>query len=209
MEELNAIIATQIAAELRPDERLIWAGQPTMKNARRSAWRAVIFGIPFLAFSLFWMTMVLSPVWSAPAGQAPGALGIFLLIFSCFGVPFVVAGIGLVTAPYWAIRRARKTWYALTNQRAIINLVKWNGATDVFSYHGDALNKMSRRVFSDGSGDLVFEELAVNAKQPLFGGTSRKRCQIERRGFLGIRDAVAVEQLMRQSLQQVDHSSRA
>jgi len=203
MDELNPEIGAQVAVEIRPDERLIWAGQPTMKNARRSAWPICLSGIPVLAFALFWVTMAGSMIWFGPAGNAAGIPGKVLNLFPLFGLPVVIFGLAMVSAPYWAMRRAKKSWYALTNQRTIVSLANWFNSGDVTSYPSQALTKMSRRNYSDGSGDLIFEELPMGLKQLMMSGMIggfRHFQQTDRRGFLGIADVRHVEELVRQTL---------
>jgi hypothetical protein len=117
------------------------------------------------------------------------------MIFPLFGLPFVFVGLGMLTAPYWLARKARRTCYALTNRRAIVFDVSWRGAVTVYSYGPDQLAKQYRRENADGGGDLVFEEITtVNRSSDGPSTTTTKR------GFLAIDDVRAVEALLRKSL---------
>lgn len=203
MYELNAAIAAQVAGELQPNEKLLWAGQPTAKSGRRSAWPVCLFGIPFLGFSMFWVAMAGGMVWFGGPANAPGFMGVVGMIFPLFGIPFVLVGLGLVSAPYWTVRRARKTWYALTNQRAIVHNGSLFGASEMTSFRGDALGKMSRRSYADGTGDLVFEEGFPGGNQWMTNmpmNRFHRHSQIQRRGFFGIPDVKTVEELVRKTL---------
>jgi hypothetical protein len=93
---------------LDPDERLLWQGAPatglrfTGGGLAKSA-----FGVFFLAFSVFWVTMASS------IGHGTA--------FPVFGVPFVLVGLWLVVGHWFYDAYKRKhARYALTTRRAII-----------------------------------------------------------------------------------------
>jgi len=97
---------------LDADEKLIWHGAPAT-GLRFSGAGLVLsfFGIFFLGFSVFWITMAFG------MGGGSGMARVFPL----FGVPFVLIGLWLV-AGHWffdAYKRKRAR-YALTNKRALI-----------------------------------------------------------------------------------------
>ena len=105
----------------------------------------------------------------------------------------MLVGAAMLLAPVWKARVAKKTIYALTDQRAIIFEAGFNSTT-IRSYAPDDLEKLSRRERSSGAGDLVFEE--VEATSRFNEGSPSK----SRRGFLAIRDVAVVERLLRETL---------
>jgi hypothetical protein len=186
---------SRVRAELRDGEQLLWVGQPRPRWFSREAVPLVLFGIPFTAFAVFWTAMAL---WMGAGVNArnngPGLL--FQVCFPLFGLPFVVAGLGLLTSPYWQRRRALRTCYALTDRRAIVWEAGNFGSVTVRSYEPDALKAMERVEYPDGSGDLVFEEV----RRVWTGSQGRRRTSTERRGLLAVDDVRTIETLVRKAL---------
>ena len=50
-----------------------------------------------------------------PRDQMPFQL--ISICFPLFGLPFVLIGLGMLTAPHWAKRKALRTAYAVTDRR--------------------------------------------------------------------------------------------
>lgn len=183
----------RVRGELTAGERLLWVGQPNPRRAAKVGWFITLFGIPFAGFALFWMTTASNML--RGFGNAPGPFRWFSLLFPLFGIPFFLAGLGMLTAPYWLARKARRTCYALTDRRAIVFDAGWRGGLTVYSYGPDDLTKQYRREHADGGGDLVFEEITtVNRTSDGPSTTTTKR------GFLAIDDVRAVETLLRKAL---------
>lgn len=87
-------------------EDIRWQGRPDAAvDWKLSSIPAVLFGLAFSGFALFWMVM---------AASAGGAMWMFGLIHFTAGLSI---GIGPV---YWSAYRRRNTWYTLTGKRAII-----------------------------------------------------------------------------------------
>jgi hypothetical protein len=197
IESLPEHLDILVRSELRDREELVWASQP---NPRRFMWFStpiVLFGIPWTAFAIFWMAGAASPMLfghgEGGANDGPQAgPNIFAICFPLFGVPFVLIGFGMLSSPFWMYRRARRTYYALTDQRAIIWSVGLFGGTEVRSFQAADLGKMVRRDYADGSGDLIFEE-AVSRNGD--GGSHRPE-----RGFLAIENVREVEALIQRTL---------
>src|SRR5438270_640660 len=72
----------------------------------------------------------------------------------------------------------------------------WWGGTEVSSFTGTDLSNVTRREYSDGSGDLVFQELVSTSRD----SHGNLRTNSTERGFLAIADVHAVEDLIRQTL---------
>lgn len=91
---------------LDQDETILWQGRPDgafyfdIGNIF-----ALVFGIFFAGFALFWMLM---------AAQAGG-------FFWMFGLLHFFVGLGVAIGPtFYSTFRRRHTWYTLTNRRAFI-----------------------------------------------------------------------------------------
>lgn len=179
----------RIERELEEREELIWAGRPDPKLMGCRSTPAVIFGIPWTAFSVFWVYMAGQGIWG---GSGPG--GVMKWLFPLFGVPFVLIGIGMLSAPWWAGRAARKTLYALTDRRCVI----WRPgfrSISVKSYGPDDLDGMSRVERRDGVGDVIFVR-SIRIREP--GSSSDTVSTPE--GFMGVADVRTLERLIRDTL---------
>ena len=167
-----------INGQLDPGEGLLWSGSPGAGRMALSALPAAVFGIPFTGFAMFWMGMAYSMT-----SKQGGAVTLFPL----FGIPFLLIGLGMLTAPLWAWLMAGRTLYAVTNKRAII--ISGVLATAVQSYPHSEINDLTRVERPGGAGDLIFATRLVTTRR---GGTRRQPI-----GFLGIPDVRSVEQLIR------------
>jgi hypothetical protein len=178
-----------IQVELQPGEKLLWSGRP---NPKRMAWQlpniiAVVFAIPFTLFAIFWMCLALLPMAAffsaAEPSQMEGAA--FSLCFPLFGLPFLLVGLVMLTAPYWAYRRALKMVYGLTDRRALI--LTTGKSISVKSYSDEDIDNIERTEQADGSGDLIFAREEYRR---------RGRRHTRNIAFIGIPNVRAVERLM-------------
>jgi hypothetical protein len=196
MEPLPEDLDNRVRSELRPGERLVWTGQPLPRRFMRSAIPVVLFGIFCTAFAVFWMAGA-SGLFFGVGGGGPGGFDAFFFIcFPLFGVPFVLIGLGMLSSPFWMYRQAKRTCYALTDQRAIVWAAGWFRSTEVRSFAPSDLSRMSRRDYADGSGDLIFEEFLYMTRDC----DGDLQSQMTERGFLGIADVREVEELVRRTL---------
>ena len=169
-----------IEAELNDAEKITWIGRPIPRRFALGSIPIVLFGIPWTAFALFWMA-------GASGFQIPDFKEGFDL-FPLFGIPFILIGFGMLSTPFWMVRKAKKTAYALTTTRAII----FDGgfSTTIRSFGPDRLTDLRRKQRSDGSGDLIFE------RKHSYGSDGDR--QTTDHGFLAITDVKAVEDMVRQ-----------
>jgi hypothetical protein len=169
--------------ELTSGESVAWVGQPIPSRLARAMLPSVLFGIPWTAFAIFWTVM------ASGAPRQSGSSG-WLWVFPLWGVPFILIGFGMLSSPYWVLRRARRTAYVLTNQRAIVMSIGWRGKTAIRSFEPDALKDLRRNERSDGSGDLIFAEDVSPG--------NRGRDRVTNAGFLAIKEVKNVEEQVRQ-----------
>jgi hypothetical protein len=177
-----APLRNKVEMELRSGERIVWSAQPIPQRFSRGSWPIVVFGIPWTAFAVFW---VVAAGWGTSRGSMPGPFKLFPL----FGVPFVLIGIGMLTAPIWMKRKARRTVYMITDQRAVILSEGLRGRTRVESYAPEQLQSIMREQNADGSGDIIF----VTRDWRDSDGDRRT----QRIGFVGVPDVKAVEEHIR------------
>src|SRR5262245_41285862 len=158
-----------VQAELQPGESVRWLDQPIPTRFALSALPVFLFAIPWTAFSLFW-------IWGASQAKCDGReAGLFAL----FGIPFVLVGLGMFASPGWAMRRARRTVYLVTDRRAVVLSAGFGGAVSVRSFEPEKLGNLRRDQRADGSGSLVFGQDAV---------ARRNGQRTKDYGFLAVRD---------------------
>jgi hypothetical protein len=129
----------QMESELQRGEKVLWIGQPRPGRVMLSTLPIFLFGIPWTAFAVFWVGMALFLGGGVAKGPDPGAGRWLSLCFPLFGVPFVLVGLGMLSAPWWARRRAKRSCYAVTNQRAIVRQAGVFGGVAVRSFGPDQL----------------------------------------------------------------------
>ena len=181
-------VATMVGSELQPGERITWAGQPIPRFFARRSIGAVLFGIPWTAFAIFWIAGASGFKWPDFSHGAG--------LFPLFGVPFVLIGFGMLSTPYWMRRKARRTAYVITDRRALIlDGGAWRSVT-VRSFEPKRLGDFRRVQRTDGSGDLIFERTWATDSEGYKQSTDH--------GFLAIRNVREVESLIRQLSKSAD-----
>ena len=172
----------KLEMELRSGERMIWSAQPIPKSFQRGSWGLVLFGIPWTAFSIFWVGAASFGTWKVGNG--------WFSLFPLFGLPFVLIGIGMLTSPYWMRKKATRTLYAITDQRAIVLSQGFRGRMTIQSFAPTELQSTSREENNDGSGDIIFTTRTWRDSD----GDRRT----QRTGFTGVPDVKRVEELIRE-----------
>jgi hypothetical protein len=168
----------RLRAELKPGESLVWSGQPDPGRYMRDGFKLWFFFIPWTAFSVFW-------IFGAMGFQMP-KFESWWNAFPLFGLPFLLIGIGGLSAPLWLRRKARSMVYAVTSQRAITI----EGATSITvrSYLASDIGDLERVEHADGSGNLVLRSESYRD-----GDGDR---QTRKHGFFAIADVRRVEKLI-------------
>jgi hypothetical protein len=181
---------TQIQVELRPDESIVWAGNPNPRSFATSSdsLGTMIFGLLWTAFSATFMFAGLNDQYN--------------IIFFLFGLGFTLIGGVMLGSPIWAYREAGKTAYVITDLRAIIfdggglrigpgdeGVNVGLASAAVHSFDLERLTSLESESRTDGSGDLKFKlkmSRFSSADDPVLEG-----------GFIAIPNVVAVEALLR------------
>ncbi len=179
----------QIASdEVTPDgEHVVWCGRPDPLRLAATTIPSVIFGVPWTAFSVFWIYAASG--FTFPPDISEGGFSLFPL----FGVPFVLIGLGMLLSPLYKFYQAGKTLYIITDKSA--RIVIDGNSKSVRTFSGSDLKSLRRTEKSDGSGDLLFsKDISVFSK-------GRRTSSV---GFFGIPNVRFAEQ----SLLKLRESSR-
>ncbi len=108
---------------------------------------------------------------------------------------FMMVGLALLSSPFWLWRKAKHTFYALTDRRAILWEAGWFGSVAVRNYRPDDLSRLFRIEYP-GGGDLVFEEQYTFQTKNERGEIATPKAH----GFIGIENVREVEDLLRSTL---------
>lgn len=183
----TANLPTELAAVLEekrePGEQLLWTGRPAPLRAVRGEWGLFVFAIPWTAFALFWETMVIG--FGTKSTDAPPGVPWMMALF---GLPFIAIGIGLLSAPFVAMAKARGTVYAVTNKRVLF-LTRKGGKYETHSLVPQYVGDLRSTERGDGSGDLTL------VAAPQYGATSAA----EHTRFFGIPGVREVERIVRET----------
>jgi hypothetical protein len=171
----------RVRRELEVGESIRWMGQPVPRFFAPTTIGAVLFGIPWTAFALFWMC-------GASGFKLPNFSQGGFAFFPLFGIPFVLIGFGMLSSPLWAYRKALKTVYAITNRRAIAIEGGWT--TTVRSFRPDQLKTVYRKERRNGIGDVILG-------QRVWTDSDNDRRSVDV-GFMNVRDAKRVERLVQE-----------
>ncbi|MGH7131478.1 MAG: hypothetical protein ACREJO_05985 [Phycisphaerales bacterium] len=196
---IDTQLQERLTRELQPGERIVWSGQPLPRAFARGSLPVAVFGLFFGGFALFWMLMAGGGAWFASAAPQsngpPPVVGTAFSFLTLCGLPFLAVGVVMLTMPIWRRVIAGKIIYAITDKRAVvIGPEAWRG-TVTRSFAGEKIANVARAERSDGSGDLVFEEIVSYSSSS--DGASR---HVTRRGFIGVGRVAEVERILRKTL---------
>lgn len=175
-----------IERELERDEKIVWSALPKPRYFSGPAAGAFLFGIPWTAFSVFWV--------AGAAGFKIPQFNQAQDLFPLFGIPFILVGIGMLSAPLWAYQSQLSTVYLITNRRAIT--IDGGRTSTIRSYLPENLTDIFRREHKDGTGDVIITRTAWK--------DSDGDKQIQDLGFLRIPNAKSVETLLKSMAKSYD-----
>ena len=170
--------------ELNSGEKMIWSGQPAQGLMLR---QSDIFMIPF---SLMWGGFAIFWEFTAVAGGAP-------FFFMLWGIPFVLVGLYMIIGRFFfdSFQRS-KTYYAVTNERAIIISGVFNQTTQ--SLDIKKLPEISISTQSNGKGPITFGASSPMAWMYAGGGFPNMGKQTIAPNFEMIEDSKTVYQYIKQ-----------
>jgi hypothetical protein len=131
-------------------EKILWAGRPNEAKTVSYGLRhdGYWFWWFFFAFAVFWIIAASSGM----SGQRRVAS--INYVFPLFGLPFLAIGIWGVTAPWRNAGRARRTVFALTENRLIHVMAASSGLTSQSIFPSNMLSVTSTES-PDGTGTIV------------------------------------------------------
>jgi hypothetical protein len=205
-----------LSEQLHSSEKLLWYGKPSPMRMARFRISQVLFGLFWTALVIFMFNFAQSNFGSRSSFGSSSFSG-FQSIFSLVLVVFMGVGLWMISTPIRNYLKALNTYYAVTNERAII--VSKLFSTSIASYTKRDIHTIRRTAFGDGTGDVIFGQvqrtytdydnrngLNVNFGE---GGMnistgSRRRTVTIPIGFFGISDHQEVEALMQKTFVEED-----
>ena len=200
-----------LAAELEPDERIVWWGQPaTVMASPKLVWRITkgCAGIAFWTLAGLYVPL-LAPIvasWGVTnfpifSSQINAIVPLLFLGARYFFYLLGAISLGVVLYRGLLVRRIlARSEYVLTGRRCIVRAPSrdlWEGI-EVHSFGPKQLNNMFRTDLPFGFGSLVFRRERLRRQR------SNNRNFFDEEfvstGFLGIKDAKHVQQLVRNTL---------
>ena len=176
---IPAFLRELVNRELERDERIEWIGMPKPTFFTKTSTGAFLFAIPWTAFFLYALADNLGFPVVGGVGRREVPIAIFCL-------PFLLAGLGLLSAPLWTYRKTLRSAYVITDRRAITFEAGFRPT--IRSYPPERLIYIYRTQRKDGSGDVVIE-----CRERVDSDGYR---QIEELGFMHVRKAEEVERML-------------
>ena len=179
----------RLEAELESGEQLLWAGKPVERRVYLRNMAIVGSGLFFGAFVLGLILVIL---------LTQSQLDVHWFILLLMGIAAAGCVAGGFLWPAFQRRRARQTVYAATSKRALAWVPDWYGKVALVVYQPEDLAKLYRVEVTrdaDAVGSLIFG-VHVTRKETREGIIEKRRVY----GFFFIRQAAAVERLMREAL---------
>ena len=147
--DLPPNLQAKVEEELEAGERIQWLGMPTPRFLPRPRPPSSCSPYPGRRLRSSGRQARVRARGAWRRGDGPG----FFCVFPLFGLPFLFIGIGMLSAPLWAYRAARKTAYMVTDRRAVTFDGGWS--TTIRSYAPAKLQDVYRREKEDGSGNVI------------------------------------------------------
>ncbi len=161
----------RVSAEFK-DESILWAARPDAFRTFLKLTPIWLFAVPWTAFALGWEYVALAALLGE--GQPPeGHIRILSWVFPLFGLPFVLVGLGMMSAPLWGWRRTRQTVHVLTDRR--LATARHGRSLDVTSIDIERIASMQRIEKRDGGGTL---HLNMGSYRDSDGDTVEKKITI-------------------------------
>ncbi len=134
-------------------ERILWAGAPGVRSRFLASFLIWIFALPWTAFALFWEGTALAIALHPPAYDHGGPPDMMRYVMALFGLPFVFIGLAMMSAPFWVLQTARRTFYIITEKRVLCLVARREMA--VQSIYGRDILDLSRSERPGGHGTLT------------------------------------------------------
>jgi len=139
----------RVSAELRDGELISWLGMPIPHCFDLKTSVMFVFGIIWTAFTVLWIF-----------GQTMQETTTISFIV---GIPFLLIGLALLSAPIWSYSEALKTVYVITNRRAFTLVV--GSSNNIQSCDADIIQDAYCKEHREGIGDVIISPRAVQGDQ--------------------------------------------
>ncbi len=141
------------SSELLSGETVEWTGYPNPAVLfHKEDWSMVPFSLLWGGFAVFWL-LGASGIWGVWMNRPNRSFQWFGLIW---GTPFVLIGQYMIWGRFIHRRwKKQRTYYALTNRRALIVQVGFRGRTTSSAYF-ENMSMLDKWVRSDGIGSISF-----------------------------------------------------
>jgi hypothetical protein len=142
-----------LSAELSPAETVKWSGRPNPAVIfHLEDWAMIPFSLLWGGFAIFWL-LGASGIWGVWAHRPSPSFQWFGVIW---GTPFVLVGQYMIWGRFVYSRwKKRRTYYALTDRRALI-IREGLGNRTTSSAYFESTVAVDKRVRSDGIGSISF-----------------------------------------------------
>ena len=178
----------KLERKLDAEESVKWKGVPVPRLFKLESIILFLFAIPWTAFSIFW-------IFAAAGFGMPDLSGGFKpeLVFPLFGIPFVLIGFGMMSAPIWSYLHDKSIIYAVTDKRVII--ISGSRNVKTLSMAAENIKQITTNERGE-TGDLIFgHNLWENARQ--------KR-KVYEPGFYNIQNADEAHRAIKELLEAYD-----
>lgn len=169
-------------------ELIRWAGMSSPGKSFLYTTPIWLMGIPWTAFTVFWEAMSIGTILGIKGGPKGMATGMAWM-FALFGLPFVLIGLGMLAAPFFAARQARRTAYVLTDRRLLT--ITEGRSLNVRTVDPRRLIAVESTRRPDGTGNL---ELTLGFAKDSDGDTVTKSEKL-----WAVPDVVRLEALLREA----------
>ncbi|HRK19619.1 MAG TPA: hypothetical protein PK970_11730 [Hyphomicrobiaceae bacterium] len=92
-----------------------WAHRPPAGRDARSAMWIWLFAIPWTAFTGFWEYAAITGYLGLHPGKTIKGTGGLVMVL--WGIPFVLVGLAMMSAPWWVWRAARRSVWVMSRKR--------------------------------------------------------------------------------------------
>lgn len=128
-----------------------WAHRPPAGRDARSAMWIWLFAIPWTAFTGFWEYAAITGYLGIYPGKSIKGTGGLVMVL--WGIPFVLVGLAMMSAPWWAWRAARRSIWVMSRKR-LAYVTAGRKTTRIRSIYPRDIVEITRTEDATGKGSL-------------------------------------------------------
>lgn len=154
---------------VEPDEKVLWAGMPAAWRMVAGSFLVYVFAVPWTVFTFGWLWQVTGGLhWPKPAAGVYPAWEPFT--FAVVGVVMFLAGLVMLTLPFWKWFAAKRTIYAVTDRRVL----KFDATKPKIAQVLPLAGSIALRISPEHKGVVDVEFVASEPKKTLLLKAVRK-----------------------------------